>query len=58
MKIKEETILEVIDTLAAIRIKELKEEIEHLKTKFEKIQEIIAFDHELAKEVKKIIEEK
>lgn len=33
------------------------EEYEALEHKLEKIQEIVAFDHELAKEVKKIIED-
>ncbi len=33
------------------------DEYKMLEQKLEKIQEVIAFDHELAKEIKKIIEE-
>lgn len=57
MKTRQQIMLELADERSAIQITELKEEIEHLKSKFEKIQEIVAFDYELAKEVKKIIED-
>ena len=54
---RKQIMLELADERSAIQITELKEEIGHLKSKLEKIQEIVAFDHELAKEVKEIIEE-
>lgn len=39
MKTRQEIMLELADERSAIRITELKEEIEHLKAKLEKIQE-------------------